>query len=61
MTKTKLPVSPGAVLGILKELRQAADEDKPLAVSGSPALVPVLVRELAAGGVASAVPRAIEG
>lgn len=55
MTKTKLPVSPGAVLGILKELRQAADEDKPLAVSGSPALVPVLVRELAAGGVASAV------
>ena len=35
VTKTKLPVDPAAVLGILKELRTAAEEDKPLVVSGS--------------------------
>jgi uncharacterized protein (DUF697 family) len=55
VTKTKLPVSPGAVLGILKELREAAAEDKPLVVSGSKVLVAVVVRELTAGGVATAV------
>jgi len=52
---TKLPVKPAAVLGILKELRTAADADRPLAVTGAGELVSVLVRELTRGGVASAV------
>jgi len=55
VTKTKLPVSPAAVLGILEELRETAAEDKPLVVSGSRELVAVLARELTRGGVASAV------
>jgi len=52
---SKLPIKPGAVLGILKELRNAAEADKPLVVSGARELVAVLVRELTRGGVASAV------
>jgi uncharacterized protein (DUF697 family) len=55
VTKTKLPLKPGAVLGILKELRTAAEADKPLVVAGARELVAVLVRELTQGGVASAV------
>ncbi len=57
MTKTgsKLPVKPGAVLGVLKELRESAKADKPLVVSGARELVGVLARELTRGGVASAV------
>ena len=55
MTKTKLPVKPGAVLGILKELRESARADEPLVVSGSSELVAVLTRELTRGGVSSAV------
>ena len=57
MTKTtsKLPLKPGAVLGILKELRASAHADKPLLVSGARELVAVLARELTRGGVASAV------
>src|SRR5581483_173682 len=49
------PIKPGAVLGLLKELRASAQADKPLVVSGARELVAVLVRELARGGVASAV------
>src|SRR5581483_296997 len=52
---SKLPIKPGAVLGLLKELRASAQADKPLVVSGARELVAVLVRELARGGVASAV------
>ncbi len=52
---TKLPLSPGAVIGILKELRASAEADKPLVVSGARELVSVLARELTRGGVASAV------
>jgi uncharacterized protein (DUF697 family) len=51
----KLPVSPGAVAGILKELRASAGADKPLALTGARELVSVLARELTRGGVASAV------
>jgi uncharacterized protein (DUF697 family) len=50
-----LPVKPGAVLRILKELRVSAEADKPLVVTGARELVAVLVRELTRGGVASAV------
>jgi uncharacterized protein (DUF697 family) len=41
---------PGMVLGLVRELRAAAQEDKPLVVAGAPALAEVLRRELAAGG-----------
>lgn len=51
----KLPVKPGAVLGILKELKLSAQQDRPIVVSGARGLVPVLVKELTRGGVASAV------
>jgi uncharacterized protein (DUF697 family) len=53
--KTSLPVKPGAVLGILKELRASAKRDEPLVVSGANELTSVLRRELMRGGVASAV------
>jgi uncharacterized protein (DUF697 family) len=43
-----LPLKPLAVFGLLKELRVAAAEDKPLAVGG--ALAEQLVRELRRGG-----------
>jgi uncharacterized protein (DUF697 family) len=52
---TKLPVKPGALLGILKELRVSRDSDRPLVVTGARELVSVLTRELTRGGVASAV------
>ena len=52
---SKLPVKPGAVLGILKELRASAEADTPLVVSGAREPAAVLVRELTRGGVASAV------
>lgn len=51
----KGPVTPAAVLAILKELRVAAKDDKPIVVSGAQGLVPVLAKELSKGGVASAV------
>lgn len=53
--KTKLPVEPGAVLGIVKELRAEAQRDAPLVVSGAPELASTLRRELVRGGVAAAV------
>jgi uncharacterized protein (DUF697 family) len=53
--KTSLPVKPGAVLGVLKELRASAKRDEPLVVSGANELVRVLARELARGGVGAAV------
>ena len=52
---SSLPVKPGAVLGILKELRASAQSDKPLVVSGARGLAPALARELTRGGVASAM------
>jgi uncharacterized protein (DUF697 family) len=55
MPKTSLPVKPGAVLGVLKELRASAQRDEPLVVSGARELVGVLRHELVRGGVASAV------
>ncbi len=55
MPATSLPVKPGAVLGILRELRASAKEDAPLVVSGAKELAGVLVRELTRGGVRSAV------
>jgi uncharacterized protein (DUF697 family) len=53
--KTKLPVKPAAVLGVLKELRAGARSDQRLVVAGARELAGVLGRELVRGGVASAV------
>jgi uncharacterized protein (DUF697 family) len=41
---------PGIVLGLLRELRTVAADDRPLVVAGAPALAEVLLKELAAGG-----------
>lgn len=55
MSMTELPVKPGEVLRIARELRAAAERDEPLVVGGAKELASVLSRELARGGVASAV------
>jgi uncharacterized protein (DUF697 family) len=52
---SKLPLAPGEILSLVRELRTSAKEDKPLAVSGAAELANALRRELARGGVASAV------
>jgi len=52
---SKLPVAPTAVLGLVRELRASAQADKPLVVAGVKELAGALGRELARGGVASAV------
>lgn len=46
---------PFALMGVVRELRRGAGDERPLAVAGARELVPVLARELRAGGVASAV------
>lgn len=55
MPKAALPVKPGEVVGIAKELRAGAERDEPLVVAGAKELAAVLARDLARGGVASAV------
>jgi uncharacterized protein (DUF697 family) len=52
---SKLPLAPAEILGLVKELRSSAKEDRPLAVAGGGELAGALRRELARGGVASAV------
>ena len=54
-TKSKLPVKPAAVLGMVKELRAGARSEQWLVVSGAKEFVGVLRRELVRGGVAAAV------
>lgn len=51
----KLPLAPAEILGLVRELRTSAKEDKPLAVAGPGELAGALRRELARGGVSSAV------
>jgi uncharacterized protein (DUF697 family) len=41
---------PGIVFGLLKELRTATADDRPIVVAGAPALAEALRKELAAGG-----------
>jgi uncharacterized protein (DUF697 family) len=53
--KPDLPVHPAAVLGLVQELRAAAQQEAALLVLGGGELASVLRRELARGGVASAV------
>ncbi len=53
--KTKLPLNPAAVLGILKEIRAGTEKEKPLVVAGARGLASALRKELVEGGVGSAV------
>jgi uncharacterized protein (DUF697 family) len=48
-------LKPLAVLSVLRELRRGSGDQRPLAVAGAGELVPLLARELRAGGDASAV------
>jgi uncharacterized protein (DUF697 family) len=48
-------LAPTEILGLVRELRASAKEDKPLAVGGAGELAGALRRDLARGGVASAV------
>jgi uncharacterized protein (DUF697 family) len=53
MKKSKL--GPLGVLAVVRELRRGTGDTRPLAVAGARELVPLLARELRAGGDASAV------
>jgi uncharacterized protein (DUF697 family) len=50
-----LPLRPGAVLGLLRDLRSGPGETGPLCVTGAPALAGALLRELARGAAPGAV------
>jgi uncharacterized protein (DUF697 family) len=53
--RSKLPLAPSEVFALVRELRTSANEDRPLVVAGVRELGAALRRELARGGVASAV------
>ena len=53
MAKSKL--GPFSVLSVIRELRRGAGDPRPLAVAGARELVPLLARDLRAGGTAAAV------
>jgi uncharacterized protein (DUF697 family) len=56
VTKQKsTKLGPLSVLSVVRELRRGAGDPRPLAVAGARELVPLLARELRAGGDASAV------
>jgi uncharacterized protein (DUF697 family) len=51
----KSKLGPLGVLAVVRELRRGAGDTRPLAIAGAHELVPLLARELRAGGEASAV------
>jgi uncharacterized protein (DUF697 family) len=53
--KRSRTLGPLAILSVLREIRRGAGDPRPLAVAGSRELVPLLARELRAGGDAAAV------
>ena len=53
--KLKSKVGPLSVVSLLRDVRRGADDARPLAVAGARELVPLLARELRAGGDESAV------
>jgi uncharacterized protein (DUF697 family) len=53
--KGKGKLGPLSVIGVVRELRRRGGDPRPLSVAGARELVPVLARELRAGGEASAV------
>jgi uncharacterized protein (DUF697 family) len=48
-------IAPMSIVSAVRELRTSVDNRKPIVVDGAPALVPLLARELRAGGDAAAV------
>ena len=55
MKKRKLKLTPMSIVSLVRELRRGAGDPRPLAVAGARELVPLLARELRAGGDAGAV------
>ena len=55
MAKLKNKVGPMSLVSLLREVRKAEGDTKPLAVAGARELVPILARELRAGGDPAAV------
>ena len=55
MKKRKLTLTPLSIVSLLRELRRGAGDPRPLAVAGARELVPLLARELRAGGDAGSV------
>jgi uncharacterized protein (DUF697 family) len=55
VSKASSKLGPLAVVSVLRELRRGAGDSRPLAVDGAKELVPILARELRAGGESSAV------
>jgi uncharacterized protein (DUF697 family) len=53
--KGKLSLGPLALISLVREVRRGSGDQRPLAVAGARELVPLLSRELRAGGQASAV------
>ncbi len=51
----KLPIRPTAIYALVKELRVSSQDDRPLLVAGAHSLVPLLAKELRAGGEPGAV------
>ncbi len=55
MSRKKSKLGPLSVVSLMRELRRGTGDRRPLGVAGARELVPVLARELRAGGDASAV------
>ena len=55
MKKRKLTLTPMSIFSLVRELRRGTGDPRPLAVAGARELVPLLARELRAGGDAGAV------
>ena len=55
MKRGKGKLGPLSVIGVVRELRRRGGDPRPLSVAGARELVPVLARELRAGGEAGAV------
>ena len=53
--KGKSKLGPLSVIGVVRELRRRGGDPRPLSVAGARELVPILARELRAGGDVSAV------
>jgi uncharacterized protein (DUF697 family) len=51
----KSGLSPFSILGVVRELRRGAGDPRPLGVAGAREIVPLLARELRAGGESSSV------
>jgi uncharacterized protein (DUF697 family) len=51
----KPPIRPSVIIGLVRELRASALDDRPIVVAGAPSLAPLLAKEFRAGGDGSAV------